>query len=332
MRRAAGFTLIEMLAVIVLLGIVVSAATSFFFQMSSQSNTAAEGTRTTRRTAAVLDRVARELEGSVLVRKPDDVDPLAHPWVFFAERDAGGEGADRLRFVTRAHRSRASAQHESDLAVITYAFVPDDEGRGQILRSLAPRLPEALDRTVPDREEDGAQVLIEDVHAFGARFLSEGGEWKETWDTSTLDSNQLPVAVEIQLALATPRDDDGAFLYEPETLRRQVVIPVRLLDFETLLVPEAQRAGRGEGEEGEEGEDLDGDGQPDDPSTVASGDPEEEDEKLCVTVSQCIASHPEIDVGAALDAAGMPRSFINSVGGQCAGDYSSFLPLPGDCQ
>jgi prepilin-type N-terminal cleavage/methylation domain-containing protein len=331
MRRATGFTLIEMLAVIVLLGIVVSAATSFFFQMSSQSNTAAEGTRTTRRSAAVLDRVARELEGSVLVRKPDSVDPLEHPWVFFAERDAGGEGADRLRFVTRAHRSRASAQHESDLAVVTYAFVPDEEGRGQILRSLTPQLPEALDRTVPDREEDGAQVLIEDVYAFGVRFLSEGGEWKETWDTSTLESNQLPVAVEIQLALATPRDDDGAFLYEPETLRRQVVIPVRPLDFETLLVPEALRGG-GEGEEDEEGEDQDGDGQPDD-TTASADDPEEEDEELvCVTVSQCIARHPEIDVGAALDANGLPRSFINTIGGQCAGAYTSFLPLPGDCQ
>ncbi len=336
MRRRAGFTLLEMLGAILLLGIVVTTTTSFYIQLSRESNRAAAGTRDVRRSAAVLDRIARELEGTVLVVKPGPVDPLEHPWIFLGERVADGEGSDHLKFITRANRPRSSAGHASDLAVVTYALRDDGGGSGELVRWTSPQLPEALDRTIPDREDDGAQVLVEDVASFGVRFLAETGEWRDAWDSSSLvDSSRLPLAAELQLALAPAGRDAQAAGPAPEVLRRQVVLPMRPIDLQELLTPEdAQGAGGDdEDEEGDDGDDGDSgsDGDDDDPLQGDSSDSEQDEEQPCVTVNQCVAAHPEIDVGAALDAAGLPRSLLGSIGGQCAGDFASIVPLPGDC-
>ena len=330
MRRARGFTLIEMLAVVLLMAIVVSAATSFYLQLSRESNEAAEGTRRDRRATAVLDRLARELEGAVLVVKPRGVDPLDHPWLFLGEHEGRGAGSDRLKFVTRAHRPRAAA--ESDLAVISYSLAEDDEGVSRLLRTLAPRLPESLDRSVPTREEDGAEVLLEDVASFGVRFLSEEGQWKDSWDSSSLaDAGRLPVAAEIELALAPP-PEAGAEEPEvvPEPLRREVVLAVRPLDLETLLKPADQRREDEEKEEDGE-EDAEGEQGADDETSPDAEEEKKKRETACITVIQCISSHPEVDVATALDAAGLPRSLLVSVGAQCASDFATIVPLPPDC-
>jgi type II secretion system protein J len=208
-RRRAAFTLIEMMAVMLLLGILVSSVVNFYIQLSRESNAAAAATRGSRRAVAALDRIARELESAILVIRPEGEDPLSHPWLFWAEREGRGDGADTLRFTTRGRRPRASAAYESDLAVVGYALreSPDGpESGSELMRWTSPRLPDGLERNVPRDEQDGAQVLIEGVTEFGLRFLSEGGEWKEEWDSSTVDSNQLPLAAEIRLALAEESD------------------------------------------------------------------------------------------------------------------------------
>ena len=208
-RRHAAFTLIEMMAVMLLLGILVSSVVNFYIQLSRESNAAAAATRGSRRAVAALDRIARELESAILVIRPEGEDPLSHPWLFWAEREGRGDGADTLRFTTRGRRPRASAAYESDLAVVGYALreSPDGpESGSELMRWTSPRLPDGLERNVPRDEQDGAQVLVEGVTEFGLRFLSEGGEWKEEWDSSTVDSNLLPLAAEIRLALAEESD------------------------------------------------------------------------------------------------------------------------------
>jgi prepilin-type N-terminal cleavage/methylation domain-containing protein len=310
-RRRTGFTLLEMLAVMLLLGIVVTAAVSFYVQLSRESNAAAARLRGTRRTVAVLDRIARDLEGTVLVQKPDAVDPLEHPWLFYAEASRRDGAADRLRFTTRSHRPRRSAVHESDLAVVTYALREAEAGGVELVRWTSPHLPEGLDRTIPVREEDGAQVLAEDVRTFGVRFLGEEGEWKDVWDSSALvDASRLPLAAEIQVALAEDADAATEADAEPEPLLRRVLLPLRPLDFQRLLTGEAP----GEGGEGEEEEEEQAEGEED-----------------CVTVDACLAAHPEIDVAAALEEAGLPPFLLDAAGSQCAATFAGVLPLPPDC-
>ena len=96
MKRAAqhGFTLIEVMGVILVTTILLAVAINFFVNLSRQATRASENTREVRRAATILDRIAADLEHAILVSKPAERDPLAHPWVFFAE-SRYGEGADR---------------------------------------------------------------------------------------------------------------------------------------------------------------------------------------------------------------------------------------------
>jgi type II secretory pathway component PulJ len=95
--RRAAFTLLEVLAVVLLTALVLGVALNFTVDLSRASTRATEGTRSFRRALAVLDHVARDLERTVLLQKADETDPLDHPWVFLAEVRGGGPGADHLR-------------------------------------------------------------------------------------------------------------------------------------------------------------------------------------------------------------------------------------------
>jgi type II secretion system protein J len=313
-RRHAAFTLIEMMAVMLLLGILVSSVVNFYIQLSRESNAAAAATRGSRRAVAALDRIARELESTILVIRPDGEDPLSHPWLFWAEREGGGDGADTLRFTTRGRRPRASAAYESDLAVVGYTLreSPDGpESGSELLRWTSPRLPDGLERNVPRDEQDGAQVLVDGVTEFGLRFLTEDGEWKEEWDSSTVDSNLLPLAAEIRLALAEELDSG---LEARPASQRQVVLALRPLDLQALLTADDEEGDAGENEEEEEEEE-------------AESNEEEQGEQACVTVNQCLASNPGL-----LDGTGVTPEMAAAVGDQCASDFGSLGALPQDCQ
>jgi hypothetical protein len=203
------------------------------------------GTRDVRRAAAVLDHVARDFENAVLVRKPPDVDPLVHPWLFFAEARGAARGANRVKFVRRGHAPRRSAARESDLEVVSYAVRRDDDDTLSLLRASATQLPEGLDRGIPADETDGALLLAEGLADFGLAFVDETGQRSERWDSASVEqADRLPAAVEIEVAFANPDDPEA----EPLRWRRRVVLPLRPLDLAELLDPSAAVSG-GEGTE-----------------------------------------------------------------------------------
>ena len=256
MRHGAGFTLLEVLAVVLLTGLVLGIALDFYVDLSRASNRAADHTRDVRRATAILDRMARDFQGAVLVRKPANVDPLAHPWVFLAESEYSNTGADHIKFMTRNHRPRSTGSHESDLAVVSYTVRRTEDDALELLRWSSPRLPESLDRSFPFETEDGSALLADGIASFGVTLVDEAGERSSRWDSSQLlDSSELPIAVEIEVAMAT--DDDS----EPVPYRRQVLLPVRPLDLVALLDPQAAAGGGGSGNDdaGDDG-DADGDG------------------------------------------------------------------------
>ena len=251
-RRCAAFTLLEVLAVILLTALVLGVALDFTVDLSRASTRAAEGTRAMRRVTAVLDHVARDLERSVLVVKPEETDPLEHPWIFLGEARGSGTGADHLKFVTRGHVPRGTAGRESDLEVVAYAVRKAKDESLEIVRWSSPHLPESLNRDVPDDEDEGAMLLASGLAGFGVTFIDELGERVTSWDSSSLvQSGQLPAAVEIEVALADPDDPEA----DPKTFRRTVVLPLRPFDLEELLDPlAAASGGKPEDEAGEEGE------------------------------------------------------------------------------
>ncbi len=304
-RRARGaFTLIEMTVVVLFTAIVMAAAINFYLQLSNQSSQAAALTQNGRRTTLALDRVARDLQSTVLIVKPDEVDPLAHPWFFLAEAGRVGEGADRIKFQTRSHRPQSDGLHESDLAVVALWTAPDEEGRAlELLRWSRGRLPESLDQTFPRRDDDGVQVLARDVAVFGIALLDEEGNWSDSWDSSTLQrSSQLPVQVELRLALWEEDVEDPAFEEPPEPRVRRVLLPIRPLD----LRPDDEV----------EGED----------------DEEDEDDEGCVTVAECRELNADLFDGLAT---GDPafQGLLEALADECFDEQSATLGLdPGEVE
>lgn len=309
-----GFTLLEMLAVVLLTGVVVTAAVDFYLDLSRQTLLAAELTRDGRRAVAVLDRVARDLEGSTIVKKPEAVDPLEHPWLFLAESGGSDVGADRLKLMTRSHIPRTDDQGESDLQVVTWEATTDETGAVVLRRSATNAMPEGLDRSFPD--EADSVVVARGLAHFGVRLLDENGEWKSAWDSSTLvDSSKLPLAAEIELAFAPPDagpvEDAVALAATPTPYLRRVLLPVRPIDLEALL---------GGGEDGKSAEDDEDeeDGEEDQAQAGA------------LTVSECVAKSPAL--AAAL--ANLDPAVVASVAGQPAASVAASVgvPLPPECQ
>jgi prepilin-type N-terminal cleavage/methylation domain-containing protein len=320
-RKRGGFTLIEVMAVVALIGFVFFVALNFYTDLARASNRAANNTRGVRRASAILDRVARDIEGTLLLVKPPEMDPLAFPWIFLGETRLGGDASERLKFVTRNHNPTRTDAAETNLATVAYMVEPQPDDSIALYRWTSPHLPESLDKTFPREGDDGSFLLAEGLQSFGFIFLSEDGERRSEWDSSTLlESSSLPLAVEIQLSLMDDRTSDEE---EPPIYRRKVLIPVRPLDLVALADPNDPIFGTGEGEDSEDG---DGGNDGDDPDrkkdsapTLTNADcfPTSIPDTASVWAKACIgmaASHPESAFKPS-DYKGMPedcKPFVNS--------------------
>lgn len=298
---ASGFTLLEMLMVVLFTGIVLSFAASFTIDLSKASQAALAESVDLRRAASVLDRVARDLESATLVEKPDALDPLEHPWLFLAE-GRGSNGADRLRFQARNHRPRTGSAHESDLVEIAYWLAEAEDGEGfDLLRwsSARPPVP-PLERTFPRRGDPGVERLASHVALFTVRLQDEDGAWQSAWDSwSPAQSSQLPIAAEVSVALLPeePIEDETIAQPEPELLMRPVVFALDPLDLEQALGAES-------------GEDQD----------------DEEDDLACVTVAECV-SRNQAAVDGYLAQNPDLEGILASIADQCWKDHAGSVPV-----
>jgi prepilin-type N-terminal cleavage/methylation domain-containing protein len=302
MKRRRGFTLLEMIAVIVLLGLVFTAMGMFFRDAIGPTTTAPDQNEATRRGLLLISRIARDLEGATLVEKPEEVDPLEHPWLFLAEARRSREGADRLKFDMRGAPS--DAPHATDLAVVAYFTEPGDDGDLRLVRWSSPALPESLDRSLPSSNDEGSHVLANGLTRFAVSFVDEDGATTPSWDSTTLErSGKLPISAAITLALADETAPEGERVFE-----RRVLMPIRPIDLEKTL----------SGESGEEDEDE-----------------EDEEDEECVTVGECV------DANAASFAAFLAtqpdpaaiQANVDAVRNQCAADVLPALGIDiGDCE
>jgi len=265
MRRArlpGGFTLFEVLAVVFVTALVLGFATDYYIDLSRASNRASENTRDIRRATAILDRMARDFEGTLLLLKPDEAtDPNDHPWLFFAEARHSESGADHVKFITTNFQPRRSGEHESDLSMVAYTLRHDEEEDGyRLFRWSTLQLPDGLDRSFPAEDDEGNVLFAEGLADFGLTFYSEGGQDSDTWDSTTIvESGTLPESVEITVALLDPDDPDA----DPEDAvpySRRVRLPVRPMNIALLINPELATAGDGADDGDEDGEGEEGKG------------------------------------------------------------------------
>lgn len=232
--RSGGFTLIEVMAVVFLTSVVMAFVLDFYVELSRSTTKAAALTRDIRRATTILDRVARDLEGTALLLRQPDQDPLTHPWLFLAESRGSELGADHVKFDTFSHQVRGTSRHETDLAVVAYMTRDSLDHGVELLRWSSSQLPEGLDRDFPLPEDENVMLLADGLADFGMRFLREDGQTTDSWDSSTLvESGQLPLAVEIEVALP---NDEGLLGAEPvASFSRTVLLPVRPIDPEEFV-------------------------------------------------------------------------------------------------
>lgn len=301
-RRRGGFTLIELMAVVVLTTLVLGVAVNFYLQSTRASQAAMAQVSRSLRATQVLDRVARDLGGTFLIKRPQGTDPLADPWLFLAEGDGAGP-ADHLKFQTRANRPAADALDASDLATVSWWLATGPDGRPELLRSALPGLPSQLDRSFPSPDDPGVETLATGLASFGVRLQDDKGDWTDAWDTSTVARDgTLPLAVEI--SVTWPPTTSGG---EPETFTRRVLLPLRPFDLQAALGGTS------------------GQNQQDQNQDQGEGDQAGDQQQSCVTVGQCIqrnAGAYQQLLQSRPDAAAV-QSVVNSIANQCFSTYAS---------
>jgi prepilin-type N-terminal cleavage/methylation domain-containing protein len=328
--RRLGFTLLEMMAVVLLTGIVLSAAVRFYIELSIANRAALERVRGERRTVSILDRIARDLEAATLMKRPEDVeDPLEFPWLFLAA-DEGTFGATRLKFATRGRVPHGDLP-ESDFEIVAYWLAEGADGSLDLLRWSHPHLPERLDATFPRNDDPEVAVLAHGVAEFGVRLQSETGELAATWDSSQLvQSSKLPLAAQITLVLY-PENEDGSLKdadpdaaaaaeVEPELpASRWAFLQMRPIDLAAQRDPEGAEDAAGDAT------DSDGDGIPDDQDEDdGDGGGDDEDEEACMTVGQCVSLNQATFNGLPPET----QATIQSMSGMCFRDVAGSLPFP----
>lgn len=313
--RRDGFTLLEVIAVVLLTGILIGFTTNFYLDLARQSRAAVDTARHTRRAVVLLDRVARDLESAMLVRKPGPVDPLFWPWLFLAESDDPAGGATRLKFSSRSRRPRSPQAAESDVEMVAWLLARSEDGAGyQLVRWSSPRLPPGRDLSFPPTE-DGDPVA-RGIAAFGVFLTGEGGEPVARWDSTALvDASELPLAAEIRVSLLADEESDvvlGPFV-------RRVLLPMRPIDVEAQLEAAGARRAGGRDADGDgipdEEEDEDGDGVPDaeqDEDVAGGGDADARG----MTGAECLAS------------SAAAQAFVASLGPAEQAVVQSLLPQP----
>jgi type II secretory pathway component PulJ len=248
-RRPTGFTLFEVLGVLLVTALLLGATINFYINLSRQATRASTNTREVRRAAALVDRIAGDLEHTLLVKKPKGTDVLAQPWLFVAEsrfsQSGPHPGSDQLKFIRR-QIPRASDGPASDVAMVAYTLERGEDGQNFALRRWSrSELPDSLEPEFPRSDDPASLLVADDLRYFAVRFLDASGQWRPNWDSTQLvESSELPIAVEIEVALAPPPVAPGAEPTdetEPLSYAREVELPLRPIDLEALLTSKKKK-------------------------------------------------------------------------------------------
>ena len=223
-RGTAGFTLLEILVAVGVAALLITAAVQSYVQISQAQQRGLERNSRDRIAELALDRIERELVGTVLVVKGKETPLEDHPWVFLgfdAVREA--RDSDALLFVTENPASSGGSLELQDARLVSYQVGSSEESdQLSVYRSEA-RLPAKLQRELPALE---GSPVIEGVAQFGITFRDEeSGGQTQAWDSTGGQSNKLPGAVELKLQLYSESPDGEQV--EGETFTRLVTLAVR---------------------------------------------------------------------------------------------------------
>ncbi len=206
-KKSAGFTLLEMLSAVFLATVVLVLVAGIFSENGRQRSVASELLRIQTSAASALDRIADDLEATILFSRPPGRDPRDHAWRFVAE-DPGDLGARSLRFQTQ-NVSRANlAEHASTWVEVVYFLAPEEREtsseapRFTLWRWQSTRPPGDATIQWPDPGEPGTARVAEGLADFGVHLIDSSGGLLDEWNSAFVSEDAaLPGGAEISLVI-----------------------------------------------------------------------------------------------------------------------------------
>lgn len=184
--RNSGFTLLEVLIAVVLLGVLSAALYGSYFGVLQARDRASSGMESRRELGATLDLIRREVSSAVF--KPNSANEL-HPLKFVVEdRDNFGVPASTLELTALAPLT-GLIRSESGVVVVTYRMAEKDN-KSILVRQERDLFSEEI--TVP------AYPQMEQISSFLVECY-DGSKWVKTWNTATNGRRPGSVRITVQV-------------------------------------------------------------------------------------------------------------------------------------
>ncbi|MDD2897917.1 MAG: type II secretion system protein GspJ [Desulfuromonadaceae bacterium] len=176
--RNSGFTLLEILIAVVLLGILTAALYGSYFGVIQARDRASSGMETRRELGATLDLIRREVSSALFNRTDKRLRFVVE------DRDNFGVQVSSLELTTLAP---PSGQNRSESGVVAVAYRIAEKNKN---RSLTRQEKDIVseDTTIP------AYPQMEQIHSFLVECY-DGSKWVKSWDTAI--NLRLPSSVRV---------------------------------------------------------------------------------------------------------------------------------------
>lgn len=223
-----GFTLLEILVAVFIMAMILTFAFEAYKGIEqAYARVVSPSSSRDRSARIVLDRIERELVGTVMIQRAKGSDPLLQPYFFFGEsRPYADSEGDTLRFVTRTPL-RSPGVPSPGLEIVTYGAVPSQSGPGLSLLRQAEPMPPQLAKEVVWIQPD---IVADNVALFLARYTGDDEASAESWDSTGVDRlDQIPKALVLTVSL-WETDATGQPVQGPE-FTRAIDLPVRPFSF-----------------------------------------------------------------------------------------------------
>jgi general secretion pathway protein J len=177
--RNKGFTLLEVLIAVVLLGILSAALYGSYFGVLRARDRASAGMESRRELGATLDLIRREVSSTLFNRTDKRLRFVVE------DRDNFGSPASRLELTTLAPPGGQTTRSESGIVAVTYQIAEKNTQRSLTRQERD---------LVSEEVSTPAYPQMEQIRAFQVECY-DGSKWVKSWDTAI--NNTLPKSVRV---------------------------------------------------------------------------------------------------------------------------------------
>lgn len=183
--RNSGFTLLEVLIAVVLLGILTAALYGSYFGVIRARDRASAGMESRRELGATLDLIRREISSSLPVTAANE---QLRPRFVVEDRDNFGVPSSTLTLTTLAPPD-GQGRSESGIILVTFKMVEKDKKR-ILTRQERDLFSEESDIPAYPQMEQISSFLVE---------CYDGSKWVKSWDTAINGKRPTAVRVTVQV-------------------------------------------------------------------------------------------------------------------------------------